>query len=499
MLLGFTLNEAEIQLPPELTAFGSGSEQFEKHIFADIRKTLVLFHWLEESVVSASRLARRRKRKTGVNRTLGCLFHPQLPLVMGRLLEEIVIGLAQLPLVNSLVYLPYSLFAPRQVVSGSVSAGQHSFWKEASFNGDFHTCTPIIGAHHLGGGDLDLFRSFARRIELLGYVNRVQFEEIWMTLLGVFSDNLTYMSLQAKQPSANGELNDSLQLGQLVVRSVTTLLLTAANKNKTTSSLNGSPKQAESTTRSFNNRRPSATSSFGDRFELIRECLSQRSAELEEMLSLYNSKSSSPFSGSFGEATWDGLRSSNSSRNTSKEASPTGEQVASLDTSVDLYSCLHFLIDLYLQTVQVLTTSGANSKDQPPTSTTSFPVFAEIAKSALAVSSLFTEKTQYSKLLSLLHELARIVDVYEDELLNQAVIVGISKTHAVLGFSDETIEKAKKLILEQHFKDFFLPTRIGAVRSVKYLLQVRQLPLTTKELAPVCDYIAKHFTNDHCM
>lgn len=510
-----------------------------------------MFHWLEESESAPALKHRkhRKKRSSDSGVTSSAQWSSPLPPVLGRLLEELVISLAQLPFVNSLVYLPYSLFARKtgghyhQSLTATASpSGQHSFWREASFSGDFHTSTPIIGAQYLSN-DLDLFRSFARRIELLGFVNRVQFEEIWMTLLGVYSDNLTFMSLQAKQqqPSISGErnteLNDSLQLGQLVVRSVTTLLLTAAGRNTGKNHHHHHHQQSSPVRQSDlrqnlhphhhrlqDRRRTSkqSSSTFGDRFELIREALSRRSSELEEVLAQYNASSTTTSSSpclQFADA-WEGMGlgsscgsrsfcSSSGSRNASSESSPTGDsssssaQASSNDTSVDLYSCLHFLIDLYLQTVQVLTSGGSTTtgqKDSHPLSTVCFPVFAEIGRSCLAVSELlFTEKSQYAKLLTLLHELARLVDAYEDELLNQSVIVALARTHAVLGFSDETIERAKRLVLEQHFKDFFLPTRIGAVRSVKHLLESRLLPLTTKELAPVCDYIAKHFTNEHCM
>ncbi|KAH9390128.1 hypothetical protein TYRP_007677 [Tyrophagus putrescentiae] len=528
----FTLSD-EIELPAELTAFGRGSEQFERHIFADLKRVLLMFHWLEESESAPALKHRkhRKKRSSDSGVTSSAQWSSPLPPVLGRLLEELVISLAQLPFVNSLVYLPYSLFARKtgghyhqSLTAAASPSGQHSFWREASFSGDFHTSTPIIGAQYLSN-DLDLFRSFARRIELLGFVNRVQFEEIWMTLLGVYSDNLTFMSLQAKQqqPSISGErnteLNDSLQLGQLVVRSVTTLLLTAAGRN-TGKKSPPPPPPAKLPDRRRTSKQ--SFSAFGDRFELIREALSRRSSELEEVLAQYNASSTTTSSSpclQFADA-WEGMGlgsscgsrsfcSSSGSRNASSESSPTGDsssnsaQASSNDTSVDLYSCLHFLIDLYLQTVQVLTSGGSTTtgqKDSHPLSTVCFPVFAEIGRSCLAVSELlFTEKSQYAKLLTLLHELARLVDAYEDELLNQSVIVALARTHAVLGFSDETIERAKRLVLEQHFKDFFLPTRIGAVRSVKHLLESRLLPLTTKELAPVCDYIAKHFTNEHCI
>src|SRR5699024_12378816 len=99
---------------------------------------LRMFHWLEEQIDSKE--------------------DEHLPPMFRKMLQDIVVLLSQLPFVNSLVYVPTSLYCKQ--------AGSH-FWKEATLNGDFHTNTPIIGAQHLT--DLELFQQFALRIKLIGF------------------------------------------------------------------------------------------------------------------------------------------------------------------------------------------------------------------------------------------------------------------------------------------------------------------------------------------
>lgn len=424
---------SDLELPPELTCLGQESQQLE-HIYVGIGKMLKMFRWLET--------ASFWKRKD------------YIPSILGKLLPDIIISLSHFSFVNSLIFLPTNLF--------SRESKQIPFWKEANFNGDFHTNTPIIGAHYLS--DFELFRQFSFRISSIGFVNRIQFEEIWMTLLGVYSENLTVLSL-AKQ---GDDLNENIQLEKMVVKTLTNLLLSANEKKSKVSQMNT----------------VILKQSFGDRFELIRETLSRRSAQLTDLIDFYNAPLYDP---SRDVKALERLR--RIADGDSLFSVDSGQFETEQEHSVDLYSCLHFLVDLYLQTVQVV----GNQKNL-----TCFPLLSEISKSCLVISDLFVEKNQFLKLQQLLQELAKIVEHYEDELLNQTVIIALAKTYSVLALPDELIERQKKLITEQHFKDFFLPTRIGAVRSVKYLLACPNL-MSQKDLTPICDYVCKHFTNDQCM
>lgn len=422
---------SDLELPPELTCLGQESQELE-HIYVGIGKMLKMFRWLETPSVWKG--------------------NDYFPTILGKLLPDIIVSLSHFSFVNSLIFLPTNLF--------SRESKQIPFWKEANFNGDFHTNTPIIGAHYLS--DFELFKQFSFRISSIGFVNRIQFEEIWMTLLGVYSENLTFLSL-AKQ---GDDLNENIQLEKMVVKTLTNLLLSANEKKSKGGQMNT----------------VILKQSFGDRFELIRETLSRRSTQLADFIDFYNAPLYDP---SRDVKALERLRRIADGGSLLSVDSGQFENESEQEHSdcVDLYSCLHFLIDLYLQTMQVV----GNQQNL-----TCFPLLSEISKSCLVISDLFVEKNQFLKLQQLLQELAKIVEHYEDELLNQTVILALAKTYSVLALPDELIELQKKLITKQHF----LPTRVNSLRSFKYLnLNL----MSQKDLTPICDYVCKHFTNDQCM
>src|SRR5581483_11854286 len=122
------------------------------------------------------------------------------------------------------------------------------------------------------------------------------------------------------------------------------------------------------------------------------------------------------------------------------KASPRKEKL-----EIDLNSCLHFLLDLYAQIL---------SSQQP----SQLPLIAEISRSTVLLSDLFTERAQFERLLETLSELYQFAQTSEDEIIFQQLIVGICKSSAVLGLeSDLSIERVRKCV-EMGLKSSFLPT-----------------------------------------
>ena len=371
------------------------------------------------------------------------------PQVFQNLLKQIVLHLVKLPFFNSMIYVPFNLYFKEQ----------SHVWKEITFSGDFHSNIPIVSPNYLM--EIDMFKQFLFRISSIGFVNRIQFEEIWMTLLGVFSENLTILNSEARHED---DLKENIFLTQLVIKALTILLQKTRSSNYLFSEGGQFVKQ-----------------SFGDRFELIRDQLNRKFVELTENSHLYNSLH---YNEHFSDSLSVEVLQKRLSGIKSQKLSFKMETKIEMENSIDLYSCLHFLVDLYLQTVQNFAQNNIIL----------FPILSEIARSCLLLSDMFVEKTHFHTLLQISNELEKIVDHYEDEILSQFVIVTLAKSYAVLSLSDETIERQKKLIIDQYFKDFFLPTRIEAVRSIKYLLNCPNL-VSNKDLLSIWEYIGKHFDN----
>lgn len=86
-------------------------------------------------------------------------------------LRPVVFKLARFPLVNSFVMVPSSLWRPGHF--------------DTAFDGSFGTKCATPSSDELR--DVEVLNSFVYRIKHIGWISRVQFEELWMSLLGVLS------------------------------------------------------------------------------------------------------------------------------------------------------------------------------------------------------------------------------------------------------------------------------------------------------------------------
>lgn len=362
------------------------------------------------------------------------------------LIKDIILILSRLPIVNSLIYVPFCLFATKNV----------NVWNGVNFSGAFGTTIPIISAHFLS--EKNTFKQFSFRIRNLSFSSRIQFEEIWMTLLGVFSENISILS----QSTSDNGLSECITTCKQVIDAITHLLCNAQQKEP-----------SESYTSKSDSFRASLKNT---KYGLIQHKLSEKINSIEKSLSIFNRTLSinAPFCENIKLA---------------EKASPIEPAISSdMNNSIDLYSCIQFLLDLYLQTVKSYTS----------TALVHFPILSEIVKSCVFVSDLFVENNQFKKLLELLMVLSSLTEHFDDEVMNQYLIVGIAKSYSVLANSDDILEKHKKLVIELYFKDFFLPMRISSIRSIKFLVSCPNI-VTFKDLSPVLEYIAKHLNVDHTM
>jgi len=111
-------------------------------------------------------------------------------------INEIIIRLARLPLVNSFILTPPVLW-------------RQNLWPLSLDKQDeFKTNFPLV-THDILIRDINILDSFCDRILKLGWTNRRQFEEIWMTLMGVLSASLS-QDYNSDSKAANNYLELSL-------------------------------------------------------------------------------------------------------------------------------------------------------------------------------------------------------------------------------------------------------------------------------------------------
>ncbi|TMS23970.1 Huntingtin [Larimichthys crocea] len=174
---------------------------------------------------------------------------------------------------------------------------------------------------------------------------------------------------------------------------------------------------------------------------------------------------------------------------------PTSPPVSPINSrkhraGVDIHSCSQFLLELYSQWL----IPGSPSNRRTPTI-----LISEVVRSLLAVSDLFTERNQFDMMFSTLMELQKLHPP-EDEILNQYLVPAICKAAAVLGM-DKAIAEPVCRLLETTLRSTHLPSRMGALHGVLYVLECDLLDDTAKQLIPtVSEYLLSNLRAiAHCV
>ncbi|KAH7639233.1 hypothetical protein HUG17_3266 [Dermatophagoides farinae] len=402
----------------------------------------------------------------------------KIPPLYHRMIQRIVLNLCRLPNFNSLIYIPYNL----------LNSQNPNIW-----NGiQSLTNISIMASQFLC--ETETFKQFLFRIANIGFVNRRQFEEIWMTLLGVFSESFSLISQYSRQGYGSGsmeELSEYIILTKLVIMAITNLLY-----NANTILSNNHYHSDYSISDLYDNNidvDKEHIVSFGEKYEQIHHIIHRKFHTDEQTIKLYNdpilNRSFYYKFKSIHEFHFDSVgRNQSESTSSSPISSPSTSTIPinnNVQTSIDLYSCIQFLIDFYAQQIQPYLSKNAIY----------FPIVTEMAKSTLILSELFVDRNQYRRVLELFIDLQKIVDNYDDEILGQFIGTGFCKFYAILGNSDEQLERQKKHMFERNFKEFFLPTRIHSINAIEYLIDGQIVK--SKDLQPLLDYIAKHLSTEH--
>uniref|UniRef100_A0AAY4AQL9 Huntingtin n=1 Tax=Denticeps clupeoides TaxID=299321 RepID=A0AAY4AQL9_9TELE len=431
------------------------------------------------------------------------LGHPRnslIPAFLTPTLRNVIISLARLPLVNSYTRVPPLVWklgwSPRR-------------------GGEFGTVLPEIPVEFLQ--EKDVFREFLYRINTLGWSSRTQFEETWATLLGVLVTQP--ISMDQEEESQQEDL-ERTQINVLAVQAITSLVLSAM-----TLPVAGNPAVSCLEQQPRNKSLKALDTRFGKKLSVIRGTVER---EIQAMVSKRDNIATH-----FPYQAWDPVPSLTSSStgtlisheklllqiNTEREMGnmdyklgqvsihsvwlgnnitplreeewgedeedeidappPASPPISPINSrkhraGVDIHSCSQFLLELYSQWIL----PGSPSSRKTPVI-----LISEVVRSLLAVSDLFTERNQFDMMFSTLMELQR-VHPPEDEILNQYLVPAICKAAAVLGMDKATAEPVCRL-LETTLRSTHLPSRIGALHGVLYVLECDLLDDTARQLIPI--------------
>ncbi|XP_078146492.1 huntingtin isoform X3 [Centroberyx gerrardi] len=449
---------------------------------------------------------------------LGHHRNSEIPAFLTPTLRNIVISLSRLPLVNSYTRVPPLVWK----LGWSPRPG-----------GEFGTTLPEIPVDFLQ--EKDVFREFLYRINTLGWSSRTQFEETWATLLGVLVTQP--ITMDQEEETQQEEDLERTQLNVLAVQAITSLVLSAMTLptagNPAVSCLEQQPR---------NKSLKALDTRFGRKLAVIR---GEMEREIQALVSKRdNVHTHHPYH------AWDPVPSLSAASaagtlisheklllqiNTEREMgnmdyklgqvsihsvwlgnnitplreeewgedeedetdtpAPTSPPISPINSrkhraGVDIHSCSQFLLELYSQWL----IPGSPSNRRTPV-----VLISEVVRSLLAVSDLFTERNQFDMMFSTLTELQKLHPP-EDEILNQYLVPAICKAAAVLGM-DKAIAEPVCRLLETTLRSTHLPSRMGALHGVLYVLECDLLDDTAKQLIPtVSEYLLSNLRAiAHCV
>uniref|UniRef100_A0A8C1W8L5 Huntingtin n=1 Tax=Cyprinus carpio TaxID=7962 RepID=A0A8C1W8L5_CYPCA len=436
---------------------------------------------------------------------LGHHRNKNIPAFLTPTLRNVIISLARLPIVNSYTRIPPLVWklgwSPRP-------------------SGEFGTALPEIPVEFLQ--EKDVFREFLYRINTLGWSSRTQFEETWATLLGVL---VTQPITMDQEEETQQEDMERTQINVLAVQAITSLVLSAM-----TLPTAGNPAVSCPEQQPRNKILKALDTRFGRKLSVVRGMVER---EIQAMVSKRDNIATH-----FPYQAWDPVPSLSSSTagtlisheklllqiNTEREIGnmdyklgqvsihsvwlgnnitplreeewgedeedeadaplPASPPISPINSrkhraGVDIHSCSQFLLELYSQWIL----PGSPSSRKTPV-----VLLSEVVRSLLAVSDLFTERNQFDMMFSTLTELQK-VHPPEDEILNQYLVPAICKAAAVLGM-DKAIAEPVCRLLESTLRSTHLPSRIGALHGVLYVLECDLLDDTAHQLIPtVSEYL----------
>lgn len=323
-------------------------------------------------------------------------------------LEDLIVSISRQPLVNSYVLTPPLVWKQNWNAVGS---------------GPTKCYFPLLPSESNLLQEVDILEQFIYRINLLGWVSRLQFEEIWMALLGVLNH-----SQNENIPSE--EISALIQASSLAVQAITRLLLQTLllpyPGNPRASTYIHHPRDPQLSVQKISSQKLHA---IQDLLTWKYECMNESEGlnglnmdhifyrgNVERRVASSNGYTYSQLSVSY---LWSLCNLYEDKLNASVLNLKNRRNDALISVSLDLDSCLRFLVELY------------TSWMSPQTGATPVQLLTEIVKSILAISELFMERGQYQWMLDTCLEISRIHPA-ENVILHQYVVVSVCKAAAVL-------------------------------------------------------------------
>ncbi|XP_048514714.1 huntingtin isoform X2 [Athalia rosae] len=385
-------------------------------------------------------------------------------------IKSLIVTVSRQTLVNSFVLVPPLIWKQGWHVVGSGPTMCH---------------VPLLSSESNLLHEVDILEQFIYRVTLIGWTSRLQFEEIWMALLSV-------LNISQNEGMPLEELAVSIQATSLAVQAITSLLmqtlLLPCPGNPENSNLIHQPRDPQLALHKISSQKLFyIQETLLSKFENVADPKLTHGLTLDHIFHRGNIErvwnrhkySYSQLSVPYLWASCS-LHEDKLSSNVLELKSYRNNVLSSL--SLDLNSCLRFLLELY-------------SSWTSPRVNTPLRLLNEVIKSILAISELFTERSQYQWMLDTCLDLSKVHPI-ENEILHQYLVIAACKAAAVLSpLNGETLEKVKRLV-EASLKSGFLPARVFALHGILYLLQsavFASCEETLNLIHPLAiEYIQKH-------
>ncbi|XP_076644519.1 huntingtin [Halictus rubicundus] len=413
-------------------------------------KMAALVAWLEQY------------RKEGVSKSI--------PRYLFDTVEDLIVSVSRQPLVNSYILTPPLVWRQHWDVVGG---------------GPTKCYFPLMSSESNLLLEVEILEQFIYRINLLGWISRLQFEEIWMALLGV-------LNLSQNEAVVSDEIPTLIQASSLAVQAITRLLLQTLYLpypgNPGASTLIHHPRDPQLAVTKVSSQKLFAIQDMlAWRYECTNDSENTGGLRMDHVFHRGNvERTSNSNNYSYSQLSvpylWALCNLYEDKLNVSVLNLKNRRNDALMSSSLDLDSCLRFLVELY--------TSWTSPQFNTPVQ-----LLTETVKSILAISELFVERGQYQWMLDTLLEIAKVHPT-ENVILHQYLIVSVCKAAAVLTPLDfETLDKVKRLV-DINLKSGFLPARVAALHGSLYLLQSAVLTNCEETMniihPPAIEYIQKH-------
>ncbi|GJQ87772.1 hypothetical protein Trydic_g18631, partial [Trypoxylus dichotomus] len=385
----------------------------------------------------------------------------KMPRSFRETISSIVVNLSKIPVLNSYLLTPTALWKRRNRRPLMTERDV----EEAVDDVDRPQQPPPLPIDFLK--DFQLLEEYNFRISRLGWSNRTQFEETWMSLLSVLNSGLI-------DESDTVSSTNSFAIKAATALLARTLYYPPTGKNSAALfHVSRDPPIVETDTKVRKLR------SIQDKFEsslrrvTVNFAYGTATNVVTNVFSKPNIEKPDPNAYSCGQicVAYLSLPSKVSTEGNDDEDDDDDDRdsvlrklynerrAALIDSNLDLNSCIQSLVDLYSQWFR--------SVENRPQST---KILNEILKSIVVVSDLFQHRSQFQWMLDTCVEYAKNPLLENDTTLYQYLIVGICKGAAILNPDMEIYELIKK-ILAQYAKSSNVSVRIACLYGLLYVLE----------------------------